>query len=108
MASVVSEIFHARLIDQTATQNEIFEFLGIDEGDRFFEENGQSNQKYSERNTEYYYSLLCHCQFGKECDELQICNPHFRKTLPFDIYPLGFHEWMLTIQTEFVDVFKAL
>lgn len=107
VASVVSEMFHARLIDQTATQSEIFEFLGIDEGYRFFEENGQRNQKYSEGNTEYYYSLLCHGQFGEGCAELEICNKRFREP-PFDIYPLGFHEWMLTIQKDFVDVFKAI
>ena len=107
VASVVSESFHARLIDQTATQSEIFEFLGIDEGDSFLEENVRRTQKYSKGNTEYYYSLLCHCQFGEGCSELEICNDYCRK-ITFAISPMSFNQCMLTIQRDFVDVFKTI
>ncbi len=106
VASVINENFHKNLIDERIDAKEILEFLGMKESDTFVDENGDGNSTFNHE-TQMIYSFLCHCCFGQGCKQLKICESHFHNIKTNTLGNNINHKWMLTIQRDFVDVFKA-
>lgn len=106
VASVVDEKFHLALLKKSVEKKHICNFLGVELSDKFITEDGRKNPKYYDTKHEIYYWDLCSIYFGKNCDELNICQEYIKnqEISFFDTIDFG---RLITIQNQYVDIFKS-